>query len=292
MTAVWAVTTLIHTDKLVLLALADNANDEGLCWPSVATLTQKCGMDTRTVQRVVGRLCEAGHLSVHERQGKSNYYTVHPWRSDTPGVAPSRHKDAPADDRSGANATSPGAAPPSPPAQRHHPPGAAPPIIIIEPSVESPKNRHVAKNATHLPEDFSLTEDRRSVATTERVDPDREFANFRDHWSAASGARARKRNWDAAWRIWCRKGADMLADRSAGRRPNGPAPTDERRALERLKERRHAIGLSNFRDPHPSETAESYGKAQDAEFKRLDQQKNGAPRFAQALVVAKTLVPA
>jgi hypothetical protein len=86
MTAVWAV-ALIHTDKLVLLALADNANDEGLCWPSVMTLTQKCGMDARTVQRVVTRLCDAGHMSGRARA------TTTPF---TPGVAPPRQSAAPA----------------------------------------------------------------------------------------------------------------------------------------------------------------------------------------------------
>jgi hypothetical protein len=63
MTRVWDV-QLPHADKLLLLALADNANDEGLCWPSVATLARKAGMDERTVQRAIGRLVAAGHVTV------------------------------------------------------------------------------------------------------------------------------------------------------------------------------------------------------------------------------------
>jgi hypothetical protein len=73
-----------------------------------------------------------------------------------------------------------------------------------------------APTARRLPDDFSLTEQRRAIARAERADADREFAKFTDHWRAASGANARKHDWDAAWRNWCRKAQDM--------RPNGRGP--------------------------------------------------------------------
>jgi hypothetical protein len=60
-------------------------------------------------------------------------------------------------------------------------------------------------------------------------------------------------------------------------------------ALQKLKDRRAAIGLADFRDPQACETADAYGRAQDAEFKRLDQQRNGAPRFARDLAAAKRI---
>jgi hypothetical protein len=60
-----------------------------------------------------------------------------------------------------------------------------------------------ARPATHLPADFELTDERRGVATTEGLDAARTFAKFRNFWQSASGQRARKRNWDAAWRYWC-----------------------------------------------------------------------------------------
>lgn len=58
--------------------------------------------------------------------------------------------------------------------------------------------------ATRLPEDFALTEERRGFASKEGLDPERTFANFTDYWRAKSGAAARKQNWDACWRVWCR----------------------------------------------------------------------------------------
>jgi len=41
---------LTPTVKFVLLALADSADDHGVCWPSVQTVARKCGVSSRTVQ--------------------------------------------------------------------------------------------------------------------------------------------------------------------------------------------------------------------------------------------------
>jgi hypothetical protein len=62
--------------------------------------------------------------------------------------------------------------------------------------------------AKRLPDDWGLTKERRAIAESERIDPDRTFAKFTDYWRAASGQNARKRDWDAAWRNWCRTEAD------------------------------------------------------------------------------------
>ena len=77
MTAVWT-THLPDSEKLVLLALADCANDEGLCWPSMATLATKCSKTDRTVQAAVKSLVTAGHLSRQELPGRGCRYIVHP----------------------------------------------------------------------------------------------------------------------------------------------------------------------------------------------------------------------
>lgn len=68
--------------------------------------------------------------------------------------------------------------------------------------------------ATRFPDDFSLTEDRRKVAQTENIDPERTFAKFSDYWRAASGAKARKLDWDATWRNWCRTEGDRVSPRA------------------------------------------------------------------------------
>jgi hypothetical protein len=89
MTAVWEL-DLPDSDKLVLLALADCANDEGHCWPSVRSLTIKCSKSERTIQGSIKKLVEEGHLIRREVPGKGCNYTVLPRNSCAPA------KNAPA----------------------------------------------------------------------------------------------------------------------------------------------------------------------------------------------------
>ncbi|MFZ3484257.1 helix-turn-helix domain-containing protein [Sphingomonas sp. 3-13AW] len=77
MSAVWAL-PLADSEKLVLLALADCANDDGVCWPSIAALVRKCSKSDRTIQAAIKSLAAAGHLSRLERPGKGVLYTIHP----------------------------------------------------------------------------------------------------------------------------------------------------------------------------------------------------------------------
>ena len=86
MSAVWEL-SLPDSQKIVLLALADCANDEGHCWPSMATLAAKCSKGERTVQGVIKQLVESGHLTRREVPGKGCNYTVHPRKDRTPAEA-------------------------------------------------------------------------------------------------------------------------------------------------------------------------------------------------------------
>lgn len=91
MTAVWEREDLTSTHKLVLLALADWANDEGLCWPSINRLAVKTSMAGRSVQRLIRQLEEMGFIRREEEIGKGNRYWIkipltecHPCHSVTP----------------------------------------------------------------------------------------------------------------------------------------------------------------------------------------------------------------
>jgi len=93
MTAVWEL-DLPDSDKLVLLALADCANDEGHCWPSVRYLTTKCSKSERTIQGSIKRLVDEGYLIRREVPGKGCNYTVLP-RNAAPAVSAPRSDCAP-----------------------------------------------------------------------------------------------------------------------------------------------------------------------------------------------------
>jgi hypothetical protein len=76
------------------------------------------------------------------------------------------------------------------------------------PSEQLGTEKSRADRATRIPDDFSLTQERRLVAEAERLPAERTFEKFRDYWRALSGQKARKIDWDATWRNWCRTEAD------------------------------------------------------------------------------------
>ncbi|GAB3832838.1 helix-turn-helix domain-containing protein [Dactylosporangium cerinum] len=79
MTWVWDNSTASGNDRLVLLAIADNAGDDGgNAWPSLHTLARKTLLDVRTVRRALRRLEAGGHLFVGIAAGPrgANRYTV------------------------------------------------------------------------------------------------------------------------------------------------------------------------------------------------------------------------
>jgi hypothetical protein len=67
--------------KLVLLAIADHADDNGYAWPGVSGVAQKCGVSKRTVQRYINLLVNKDVLSVDQRlrpdgSNTSNAYQI------------------------------------------------------------------------------------------------------------------------------------------------------------------------------------------------------------------------
>lgn len=77
MSWVWKHSKSSGTSKFVLLAIADNAWDDGTnAWPSITTISRKTGLSSRTVQRCIQTLCEMGELEWSDRPGHSNLYRV------------------------------------------------------------------------------------------------------------------------------------------------------------------------------------------------------------------------
>lgn len=73
----WAFSqTAASRDKLVLLALANRANDRAECWPSMKAIAIDCGMSRHTVLRSIARLKKLGLISFEDRttyRGKSSH---------------------------------------------------------------------------------------------------------------------------------------------------------------------------------------------------------------------------
>ncbi len=78
MSAIWEL-PMLPTDKLVMLALADCANDEGWCWPSIATIARKSGVCERSVQRAIRRAEETKLIAKRDEVlGKGCKYLIDP----------------------------------------------------------------------------------------------------------------------------------------------------------------------------------------------------------------------
>lgn len=75
----WARSGLTPAAKLVLLKLADNSDDLGLCWPSMQTVAHHCGITRQTVVQIVGQLEVAGLLTI-ERQTTHGMKRPHHYR--------------------------------------------------------------------------------------------------------------------------------------------------------------------------------------------------------------------
>lgn len=74
---VWKHSQSRATDRLVLLAIADHADDRGgSAYPSVSHLAEKCAVNRATVMRSIERLEELGELVVVRRPGSGSTYRI------------------------------------------------------------------------------------------------------------------------------------------------------------------------------------------------------------------------
>jgi hypothetical protein len=186
MSLVWTM-KLGTTDKMVLLALADCANDEGIGWPPIGGekgLTSKTSLSERAVQKSIQSLCAAGHLTRVEKLGKGVLYTVHPRTT----CAPTPAQDAPPHDVR--------------PAPRAPTPAPRAPKPSITSNTSEAKASSV-KRARRIPEDWSPADltgvSAKIVAGWPPGKFDREIEGFRNHHTAKG---TKMLDWNAAWRTW------------------------------------------------------------------------------------------
>ncbi|QYX66649.1 helix-turn-helix domain-containing protein [Shewanella putrefaciens] len=94
--------------KLVLIKLADNANDNGECWPSHQHIADQCEIGHSTVRKHIAALVDMGFVTVKYRKGPkgnlTNIYTISicyevapPVLADSIGVLPDSRPPLPRD---------------------------------------------------------------------------------------------------------------------------------------------------------------------------------------------------
>lgn len=109
----------------------------------------------------------------------------------------------------------------------------------LAPPTETPHRAADAspqKTATRLPADWDPGPDEREFALGLGLPVERIAAKFRDYWTAASGQNARKHDWPATWRNWCRREAENPRNRILPPRDQRAADRDaNQREIERLE---------------------------------------------------------
>lgn len=183
---VWEHSKSEGSARLVLLAIADAANREGMqSFQSAPSLAKMTGLSVRTVWRCIETLEALGEIVKEGRQGEyqTTIYSL-------PAVSDCHSANLARRDTGGISAV---------PKTR-----AAVPPIGTQPHI--PQKDNPNKRASRISANYEPSLDLRAWAKKETplVDAQIETAQFIDHWTAASGKSALKLNWDAAWRTWMR----------------------------------------------------------------------------------------
>lgn len=181
MSAVWRMTDLSATEKIVLLALADAANDDGVTWMAIKSrksgkmdFIQKTSLSERAVQNSMKALEARGLLHRDFRDGKGTIYSVLPDPRTTCTPAPRAQTPAPRAPKPSNN--------PSPIGE-----------VTKRASARCPESWYPS------PEDFS-------VGREEGLSGDvvaRELKKFRDHTFKPA-----RSDWSATFRNWLRNAAE------------------------------------------------------------------------------------
>lgn len=228
--------TRLHGDstaKLLLIVLADYANDEGMAWPSVKTMAEETEKSERSIQLLLRkleqmRLIRKGDQKLVAKYAKGRRPTVYKLfptakKSETPVNATVERGEThctPETDCTGETGFTPRVKPTSPEGcnplhptgETHFVSGVKPtsPKPSQEPSIEPSRESTRANkpDTTRLQALANLTPDQshRQLADEIGLDLDAELAKFRDHAIAGGHLPADPA---AAFRNWLRRGREL-----------------------------------------------------------------------------------
>lgn len=212
--------------KLVLIKLADNASDQGECWPSYQHIADQCEISKRSVMVHVDALCDSGLLRKEIRKGgpKGNssnvYFLTFGSAGAAPGVVQELHQ--------GSESLAPGGSA-----------GAAPRTSHSLESVTEPKSG--SAKGSRLAADWTIPSEwlEQSAANHPEFDQQALLAiaeDFRDYWTAKTGAQATKLDWHATWRRWMRNQKPVHRQRPVSARPVSHSPSAAPEGLVRKED--------------------------------------------------------
>ncbi|EIO5856100.1 helix-turn-helix domain-containing protein [Salmonella enterica] len=197
--------------KLVLIKLADNANDEGECWPSYQHIADQCEVSRSTAKSHIRALEDMGLLKREfRRKGELNQSNVFYLTLDNAQQIPPESGGAGADrggagaDRGGAGADRGGAG-----ADLGCGAGAAPRTYHSFEPVKEPLERK--KKPSSMPEGFSPSASHQKMAEEFGISLQDEFDKFTDHHLSKG---SKFIDWSRALNTWLRNARGFQKSRS------------------------------------------------------------------------------
>lgn len=188
MSQCWPLEGMSIAQKAVLISLADNANDQGVCWPSIPTIAKRVCASERAVQNAIKWLETAKVVTANRSNGRHTSYSVTPAAYSPPQEMHPRTK-----------CTGEGDAPAQ---QIHHTPAGnagVPPQEMHQPPHHVPSNRNKPSREP--------SENRQGAPAKSKKGPT-PFDRFWEVWPASPRKVDRK---DCSQR-WGRKGLDAIVD--------------------------------------------------------------------------------
>ncbi|HCL4940145.1 TPA: helix-turn-helix domain-containing protein [Salmonella enterica] len=197
--------------KLVLIKLADNANDEGECWPSYQHIADQCEVSRSTVKSHIRALEDMGLLKREfRRKGELNQSNVFYLTLDNAQQIPPESGGAVADrggavaDRGGVGADRGGAG-----ADLGGGAGADPRTYHSFEPVKEPLERK--KKPSSMPEGFSPSASHQKMAEEFGISLQDEFDKFTDHHLSKG---SKFIDWSRALNTWLRNARGFQKSRA------------------------------------------------------------------------------
>lgn len=198
----WKVRTGNPTLKAVLVAVANYADENGLCWPSQARLARDTELSERTIARSLASLEEAGVIERTRRSDEDGYRT-----SDMIRLNHAYGRESPVGPK-GLTDTVSGRTPPTGHSRQKTCRESQGNLHRTSTSLSSlrserePTNVVKLKRKTRLTEDFTLTEQRLTKGLAKGLSEEEvrhEFGKFQDHFIGTGTAWV---DWDRCWSKW------------------------------------------------------------------------------------------